>query len=162
MVRSLALDRDGVAVCPGDNKQELGVHLIAGSEVSSTTARISFVCDGSRGYANQLTDLAGACGSEGAEPVSWEEVCARSAGSSRCGRRGSRLLAPAPPGRGGAAPGGLWGSAVCAVDAHRGGRGAAEHRLRERARAGLPVAAGMETFTTPTRRPCRMPRNPPR
>ncbi|MBX3179640.1 MAG: error-prone DNA polymerase [Candidatus Hydrogenedentes bacterium] len=163
-IRSLALtDRDGVYGLPRAHKRarELGVHLIAGSEVSiDDGTHILLLAMDRGGYANlcRLISAGRLRCPKGQSRVSWEEVCARSAGLiALWGGAGSRLLAEAPPGREAGQLREAFGDRLYALlTRHREvGEGRLEHRLRERARAlGLPVAAGMETlYHTPTRRP---------
>lgn len=163
-IRSLALtDRDGVygLVRAYKRARELGVHLIAGAEVSiDDGTHILLLAMDRGGYANlcRLLSVGRLRCIKGTSQVTWGEVCAHAEGLiALWGGVGSRILAAAPPGREAEQLREAFGDRLYALltrhrevlDRRR------EHRLRERARAlGLPLVAGMEVlYHTPTRRP---------
>ena len=163
-IRSLALtDRDGVygLVRAHKRAQELGVHLIAGAEVSiDDGSRIILLAMDRGGYANlcRLLSVGRLRCPKGTSQVAWAEVCAHAKGLiALWGGIGSRILADTPPGTEAGLLRDAFGDRLYAFltrhqevqDRRR------EHRLRERARSlGLPLVAGMEVlYHTPTRRP---------
>jgi len=163
-LRSLALtDRDGVygLVRAHKRAQELGVHLIAGAEVSiEDGSRIILLAMDRGGYANLcgLISTGRLRSPKGQSQVTWSEVCAHAEGLiALWGGAGSRIVAEAPPGREADLLREAFGNRLYALlTRHReAADGRREHRLRERAKAlGLPLVAGMEVlYHTPTRRP---------
>ncbi len=163
-IRSLALtDRDGVygLVRAHKRARELGIHLIAGAEVTiEDDTHILLLAMDRRGYANlcQLISTGRLRCPKGTSRVTWTEVCAHAEGLiALWGGVGSRILADTPPGPEARQLQEAFGDRLYALltrhcEVHDGRR---EHRLRERAKAlSLPLVAGMEVlYHTPTRRP---------
>ncbi len=163
-IRSLALtDRDGVygLVRAHKRAQELGIHLIAGAEVSiDDGTRIILLAMNRSGYAHlcQLISTGRLRCPKGTSQVTWTEVCEHAPGLiALWGGVGSRLLADTPPGPEAAMLRDAFGDRLYALlTRHRETHDARrEYRLRERARVlDLPLVAGMEVlYHTPTRRP---------
>ncbi|MNX38121.1 Error-prone DNA polymerase [compost metagenome] len=155
-LRALALtDRDGVygVVRAHQRAQEVGLHLVIGSEVTvDDGSRIVLLVQDREGYTNLCRLLtAGRLRSpKGESRVSWEEVCTHAAGLiALWGGEASRLLAREAPDALASALKGAFGDRFYALlTRHRRAEEvAAEALLRERARRyGLPVAASTEVL----------------
>ncbi|MNR80490.1 Error-prone DNA polymerase [compost metagenome] len=155
-LRALALtDRNGVygVVRAHQRAQEVGLHLVIGSEVTvDDGSRIVLLVQDREGYTNLCRLLtAGRLRSpKGESRVSWEEVCTHAAGLiALWGGEASRLLAREAPDALASALKGAFGDRFYALlTRHRRAEEvAAEALLRERARRyGLPVAASTEVL----------------
>lgn len=162
-VRALALtDRDGVygVVRAHQRAQELGVHLVIGSEVTvDDGSRIVLLVQDREGYVNLCRLLtAGRLRSpKGESRVSWTEVCAHAAGLiALWGGEGSQILSKEAPDSLANTLKAAFGDRLYALlTRHRRAEEVeAEEVLRTRAkRYGFPVAAATEVlYHDPDRR----------
>lgn len=163
-IRSLALtDRDGVygIVRAHKKAEELGVHLITGSEITLLDdSRIILLAEERGGYANLcgLISKGRLRSPKGMSQVSVEEVCEHAGGLvALWGGARSLLLDEVEPRAMADNLRDAFGDRLYALlTRHReGGDTFRERRLRTRAEQwGIPLVAGMETlYHTPARRP---------